>query len=225
MEITIHEDQEEEDYVVTIGDKRIHTVANVGNSIIVRGWLREVKRVYAKNHRKILVGLCADRPLRYKKGQVVDEPYQILQLCIDSHCLIFDLEEGKPPCALKAFLRNPRIEFVGIGIHRVAEKLDEKFGLYVGKPVDLHELVREAICRNDLGRRGLEMLAKIVLGEDMDITKPSHIEWEHSMYYNILSDDKVKFATVDAFLSYKIGDKCKKIIRDNKSNKNHVSFS
>jgi hypothetical protein len=67
---------------------------------------------------------------------------------------------------------------------------------------------KKSLKENNFSRRDLTALAKVVLCEEMHFVKPNNITWlGWDDEIVSLSHDVVKYATVEAFLAYKMGSK------------------
>ncbi|MBA0818685.1 hypothetical protein Gohar_019528, partial [Gossypium harknessii] len=142
-------------------------------------------------------------------------PYELLHICIGSHCLLYHLNAPdlyKPPKFLAHFLSDPEVIVVGMGIKDKSSHLEKDFQVKIKNAVDLNELAVKGMKRDelDLGRYDLDRLAKAVLGKHMDVLRPGRkIEWfkRKRPYYHSaeLNDEKVMFTTADAYLCYRIG--------------------
>jgi len=94
----------------------------------------------------------------------------------------------------------------------VTKKLEVEAGIKFGRVADLMEIGEERMGVKIMRFcRGLDELAKAVLGSEVRLVRPDEkqIEWftERSScwWYEELTDEKVKYATVDAYLSYMTG--------------------
>ncbi|KAK4572741.1 hypothetical protein RGQ29_030959 [Quercus rubra] len=160
----------------------------------------------------IVVGLCADRIHGYTggrcKGKAKDAPLELIQLCVGSHCLLYYLEpvnnysykKRSIHKLLKDFLYDSQITVVGVGIKEVVERLGKERGLFTKSWVELRELAgAEEKCSkgNNFSRPKLAALAK----------EPDGLIWWSEMYYDVLSNYVVMYATVEAFLPCRIGSK------------------
>lgn len=121
-------------------------------------------------------------------------------------CLVVQLLYlGRIPDALRGFLRDPRVRFVGVGVVAAARRLAADHGLVCETPVDL-----EGPCDHYLGlvgvgnRLGLKEYAKEVL--DLNVEKVGGIamsDWEKP----VLEMPQVGYACVDAYVSYRLGER------------------
>ncbi|CAO1948102.1 unnamed protein product [Urochloa humidicola] len=180
------------------GDKITTTVTSSGEA--VKDWLREVLSVHRRRLHKLVVGLDVEwRPL-FGPGY---SRTALLQLCVGRRCLIFQLLHAEYfPKALGDFLGDSDYRFVGVGVWDDAVRLRNDYGLRVARTVDLAELAaKEMGCPRDAG---LKAIASEVMGATVD--KPQRVRmgrWDASE----LSDEQIKYACIDAFVSFEIGRK------------------
>ncbi|KAE8683369.1 Mevalonate/galactokinase family protein isoform 1 [Hibiscus syriacus] len=130
-------------------------------------------------------------------------PAATLQLCIGSQCLIFQLTHANAvPLALRRFLADPLNTFVGVWNHRDEVKLScSKHGLKVSRLVDAREVAAER--KGSTRQISMEGLAEIILGAG-GVEKPTWIgcsDWGN----HLLSLDQVRYACVDAHVSFELG--------------------
>ncbi|CAO2203315.1 unnamed protein product [Urochloa humidicola] len=120
-------------------------------------------------------------------------------------CLVLQLLYlGRVPEVLRAFLRDPRVRLVGVGVAGAAEKLAADHGLQCEAPVELG-----GPCDDYLGlvggdKLGLKEYAKEVL--DLNMEKPDSVamsDWEK----RDLELSQVGYACVDAYVSYRLGER------------------
>lgn len=209
-------------YTVTLGNKAI-TTTWVRSESDLKEWIRMIQVVYGKRNRHdIVVGFSADRSCNYangnysyKKGSCKDDPFELLQLCVGCHCLLYNLEGNDSnlcPRVLKDFFYDRHTIVVGVGIEKLVNKLQkENNGLLIPRLVELRELAGAETGGqgNDFSRYNLGKLANEVLGGEMgQFVKPNKmIWWEQGNIWRFLSDDLVKYATVEAFLACEMGSK------------------
>ena len=133
----------------------------------------------------------------------------VLQLCAGggAGCLVLQLLYlGRVPEVLRAFLRDPRVRFVGVGVVGAAARLAADHGLACAAPVEL-----AGPCDGYLGLAGgggrllgLKEYAKEVL--DLNMEKPDAVamsDWEK----RDLERGQVGYAVVDAYVSYRLGER------------------
>lgn len=203
MEITI-EDRQVPGYTHDIFDVGIysHTVETLVTHIpfLVDEWIDDTERIHRRRLRHLIVGLDAEwRPCNSRFYNKV----AILQLCVGHRCLIFQLLYAHSiPQSLVDFLQNADYSFVGVGIRNDIRKLEADHSLSVANPVDLGEMAAREYNDSSLRNAGLKNLARILLG--MEIAKPKWItmgRWDK----DLLDYDQVKYASVDAFVSFELG--------------------
>ncbi|PON43197.1 Ribonuclease H-like domain containing protein [Parasponia andersonii] len=206
-------------YTVHVDDHRILTVATDCSRTLSQ-WLKNVLKSPCSNLKggsgngTILVGLSADRD-----GGHDESSYDLLSICVGSHCLIYhlpcryDYSPNPAPKFLNRFFADRRVVVVGIGMAAVAGNLEKHHGVKIGKGVkDLHD----AVGKDDARKYDLDGLAKAVVGKHVDVARAEHkVEWymHHWYYYwknrvprwKTMSLEKIKFSTVDSYLCYLIG--------------------
>ncbi|KAK9993708.1 hypothetical protein SO802_023411 [Lithocarpus litseifolius] len=196
MEISIKLDLDDKyslDYEVNInGEKfKINTTWAVQNDCQVyqlSRWLYEIHRIYGKkNRRNLVVGLGADRSHGYRGGRCkdtyVEKESDSFTSFLDIDFSLYDQRGGREAWKGEGFVHE---ELGGASRMRAEEKCSKG---------------------NNFSRPKLAALAKEVLGEDMHFEKPNGLIWWSEMYYDVLSDDVVMYATVEAFLTCRIGSK------------------
>ncbi|KAF4396821.1 uncharacterized protein LOC115700805 [Cannabis sativa] len=212
----------------------VHTLW-VDTEDYARKWVMDMQKKIRKQ-RPIIVALCADRSYNYAdsgtmnhyKREHKDREYDLLQICIEDQCLVVKLDRRGGSgydsfnCkALKEFLLDHRVTVVGVGLENLVERFAEDYGWEMPKIVDLRDLWAQAQAqsqaqvqqvRKNLNRFGIARLAKVVLGEEMNLVKPAKIQWWCRPYnYNnrprFHSDEVIKYATVEAFLVFQMGTK------------------
>ena len=131
---------------------------------------------------------------------------------------------------LKDFFYDRNTFVVGVGIEKVAAKLQKDFGIIFNKCVELRGLTSEpnkGLENKDFSQASVAELAKAVTGGEIDYVKPKRMSWwtvplrddnlawfrkrqrwdprDHYNRHEFLSDDIVKHAAVEAFLVGYIG--------------------
>ncbi|XP_016458229.1 3'-5' exonuclease-like [Nicotiana tabacum] len=121
---------------------------------------------------------------------------------VDRRCLIFQLLYcSSIPDSLVSLWSNGDYTFVGVGVENDVEKLVEDHELTVRNMADLRVLAADAYEMSNLKTAGLKELCNVVLGREIE--KPRHItmgRWDSEW----LSLDQIKYACVDAFVSFEI---------------------
>lgn len=166
---------------------------------LVDSWFLETLRLHHPT--PLIVGLDIEWRPNFQRG--VTHPVATLQLCINNRCLVFQIiHSPSVPNSLITFLANPNHTFVGVGIEADIEKLLEDYDLNVASSVDLRTLAADVLRDPEMLRTGIKTLAERVLGKQ--VQKPKRISisrWDNPW----LTPDQVKYATVDAFVSFEIG--------------------
>ncbi|KAI0528894.1 hypothetical protein KFK09_001437 [Dendrobium nobile] len=162
----------------------------------VESWISNILRL----SNRFVVGIDVEWRPSFSRYQ---NPVALLQLCVGHHCLIFQLLHADYiPGSLENFLSDPSFTFVGVGINGDVERLAEERDLSVCNAVDLRELAAERMGRNEMRQKGLAALAMEVMG--VQVSKPRRVRmgrWDQ--FY--LTMDQIKYACIDAFLSFEIG--------------------
>ncbi|KAG2588242.1 uncharacterized protein LOC120674626 [Panicum virgatum] len=132
----------------------------------------------------------------------------VLQLCAGggAGCLVLQLLYlGRVPEVLRAFLRDPRVRFVGVGVVGAAARLGADHGLVCAATVELAGPCDDYLgLAGGGGRLGLKEYAKEVL--DLNVEKPDAVassDWER----RDLERGQIGCAVVDAYVSYRLGER------------------
>ena len=104
---------------------------------------------------------------------------------------------------------------VGVGIDRLAKKLEEENEILIPKTVELRRLAAEQVEDGAEPGKALKVekcsigeLGRVVLGEEVDYLRPTKIRWrENGTNWGPFSNDLVKCSTAEAFLAAQIGAK------------------
>ncbi|XWS36060.1 hypothetical protein CRYUN_Cryun20dG0050900 [Craigia yunnanensis] len=208
-----------EAYNIQVENHRILTIVTYCE-VTVTKWIKDAKKSYNSKSlsKTVIVGLSVEREYdEYSRYGLRDTPFQLLHLCIGSHCLLYHLANPYdydyfPNKFLNSFLSDPKVVVVGMGIKEKASKLEREFGVKLKNAVDLNELAVKGMKRDelDLGRYDLDRLAKAVLGKHVDVVRPEkNVEWfvmgKRYCCCDELTKEKVLFTTVDAYLCFWIG--------------------
>ncbi|XP_016467544.1 uncharacterized protein LOC107790151 [Nicotiana tabacum] len=190
------------------------------NDSLVIDWISKIKKFQEKKKQKnLILSLFPDRKAQYKnsgfsyydcKGQVSKAPFELLQLCFDNHCLFYEFEHYYPhkkyPLALWKCLSDNKTIVVGLGIEDAVKKLEKDYNIKISNWVDLRDKAREKATFGEIANNcSAEKLANKVLGDEWDVNKPATMEWWNPEVKWFLSDDNVKFGSLDSFLAYRIG--------------------
>ncbi|XP_058076687.1 uncharacterized protein LOC131225224 [Magnolia sinica] len=191
-----------ESYTVRLSRRYLIITTVTSTPAVVRSWIYHTCRIHGFRLHKLVVGLGVQwRPVgRYRNWSRA----ATLQLCVGHRCLIFQLVYvHSVPQALRKFLANTNITFVGIWNNLDAKYLQRDHGLYVHDLLDLRSCVGETDGRWDLKQASMGTLALEFLGIsglDKDTTV-GRSDWEALL----LDDDQVLYACTDAFVSFEIG--------------------
>jgi hypothetical protein len=231
-------------YTIHVENHRILTVIS-GCDLTVSKWIKHVSKTNndsasSSSKKSLIVGVSTDK--QYISGSKGSEnycPYNILPRCVGSHCLIYHLPH--PECyhtckSLRDFFSNPKVIAVGVSIKPVAKQLEKEFEIKFEKVIDVHELAVKKIGQElldlNVSKFDLDNMAKALLGKHMDVVRP-----EEKAEWFTKTGEKVKLATVDAYLCFLMGwellydaDECKrnvslalkqKMKKESKHLKNH----
>ncbi|CAO2180161.1 unnamed protein product [Urochloa humidicola] len=121
-------------------------------------------------------------------------------------CLVLQLLYlSRFPEALNAFLRDPRVRLVGVGIASAVERLAADHGFVCAAPVELGGPCDEYLGLVGVGEKlGLKEYAKEVL--DLNMERPDSVamsDWEK----RDLELPQIGYACVDAYVSYRLGER------------------
>ncbi|KAF8011120.1 hypothetical protein BT93_J1667 [Corymbia citriodora subsp. variegata] len=234
MEVQIEKDPNRKHaFDVIIGDRfflSVTVVGGPGGDPIAKDWVQQVHKSHRKGKKgeATIVGISAERSRTYANAPYrpykltpgsKDNPYDLLQLCAGSQCLLYELDPSHPiPKALKDFIHDSRI--FGVGMEAMAKELEREFGLTMRKPVELRKVAEKSkeieVGYVDFRRKNLAQLARIVLGGEAEVVaRPRKMKWWIEDKYGPgpwdyelrLSDELIKHASIDAFLACKMGTK------------------
>nr|XP_043618006.1 Werner Syndrome-like exonuclease [Erigeron canadensis] len=130
-------------------------------------------------------------------------PVATLQLCVGRRCLVYQMTHSPfIPNSLKILLKNPNYTFTGVGVQYDVQKLNEDYGIVVAKIADVRELAAQVYGNVEFKNAGIKTLGMLVLRREVE--KPKSVtlsRWDDL----VLSAEQVKYACIDAFLSFEIG--------------------
>ncbi|KAI3900629.1 hypothetical protein MKW92_031198 [Papaver armeniacum] len=187
-------------YAVTVDNEEIRTVVTK-NASIVDHW---VDSIYDEYYGILgIVGLDVE----WNSASGPSSRVATLQLCIGRTCLIFQMiHADKIPRSLRDFLSDPNYKFVGVGVQDDVDKLKSDYKTYVVNVVDVRDLAAGKYGSKEVNQSvGLMKLAEVVLGCG-EIEKSKDITLSNWDQYH-LSRAQVQYACVDAYVSFKIGEK------------------
>ncbi|KAM0919100.1 hypothetical protein ACQ4PT_008493 [Festuca glaucescens] len=126
-------------YTVRFGSAQIDTTVT-SDTAAADEWVRSVRASNADGRGRI-VGLDCEWKPNYHSWTT--SKVAILQLCVGNTCLVLQMfYTSRVPAAIRAFLGDPTVRCVGIGVGEDAAKLADDYGLVCAAPVDL-----EARCK------------------------------------------------------------------------------
>ncbi|CAO1948424.1 unnamed protein product [Urochloa humidicola] len=176
------------------------TVTSSGDA--VEAFLREVAGTHGRH---LLVGIDTEWRVvaPEEAGGRPKNKMAVLQLCVGRRGLVFQIfHADRVPAALRDFLACPDHRFLGVAVDGDVRRLAEDCGLAVANAVELRRVAAEALGRPELRCAGLKALTREVAG--LHIDKPKRLtmsRWEERR----LSVEQVRYACIDAFVSYEIG--------------------
>ncbi|KAI3962414.1 hypothetical protein MKW98_010965 [Papaver atlanticum] len=145
------------------------------NASAVDYWIERIYTDYNDFSNHLIVGLDVEWRPAYGR---YSNPVATLQLCVG----------------------HPYSRFVGVGIQSDVDKLGGDYNTCVQNVVDLRYLAADMYGRKDLKNAGLMGLARVVLGCG-EIAKPRNVTMSNWDRYHLT----IKYACVDAYVSFKIG--------------------
>ncbi|KAH7853452.1 hypothetical protein Vadar_002588 [Vaccinium darrowii] len=219
----------QECYTVRVGSHRILTIATLCHDTATK-WIKEVEKFYRNKPGPFLVGLSTStdtEKTKYYGCKSTDPkkiPYDLIQLCIGSNCLIYQLPNSDnyyAPIAFESFFANPNVIAVGVDMASVAKKLYWNHDIQVLNKMDVNELAVKAVKGAGgkkeypgLERCRLDLAVEAVCGRDVYVVRPGkEVKWyvekdDPRLFWKRteeLTIEKVKYATLDAYFSYRVG--------------------
>ncbi|KAK2649717.1 hypothetical protein Ddye_017206 [Dipteronia dyeriana] len=173
------------------------------NASVAENWVHGIRSMNKHKQESLVVGLNCKwslHPIRSLSGKIVT-----LQLCIDTKCLILlPTYMENIPDSIKNFFDDPNVVFVGIDVEETLQKLKTEYGLELGKKIDIRVLVKLHFPISFHGKPGLKALACQLV--DLRMWKPKHDCW-NNWGSRVLGMEQIKYACVDAYVTYRIGQK------------------
>ncbi|KAI9385792.1 hypothetical protein POPTR_011G116000v4 [Populus trichocarpa] len=183
------------------GDHIFTTVTKSASA--VDRWIDQIMYVYQSKLSKLIIGLDTEWFLPAYPGDY--QKIAILQLCVGRRCLIFQLCHADYfPRSLIDFLGNEKYTFVGKEVRNDAHKLMNDYGLNVGHCRDVaYWAASKHGGEEDFRKFGLKRLVLRFLKKELE--KPLKItlsRWDRKK----LDYQQIKYACLDAFVSFKLGE-------------------
>lgn len=201
MAFRVSNDSTTSKYHVNYDNKTIKTTLTKRASDVTE-WVNETLLAHA-NVPKMVVGLDVEWRPHMISG--MSNKSATLQLCIDTKCLILQLfYMDVIPQSLKNFLMNRKFIFVGVEVEMDVEKLKNEYGLDCARSADIRSATIKRWPNMYFRKPGLKHLARDVASLHME--KPMHVcrsNWDAQ----VLNDEQVEYACIDAYASYKIAHK------------------
>ncbi|TVU00174.1 hypothetical protein EJB05_17555, partial [Eragrostis curvula] len=190
----------ETDVIEVTFESHVISATVTASGAAVEAWLTEVRSVHRRRLNDLVVGFDVEWRPSYRSDQ---NPVATLQLCVGRRCLIFQLLHADYiPGALSEFLGEPGFRFVGVGVDGDVERLSDDHELKVANAVDLRGLAAEGMNLPELRQAGLRAVAAAVMG--VNVVKSQRVtmsRWDASC----LSYEQIRYACIDAFVSFEIG--------------------
>ncbi|MCL7043880.1 hypothetical protein MKW94_020507 [Papaver nudicaule] len=166
-----------------------------------------LKIPYGYNYRNCIFGLG----IRWGTNPA-DEKVASLRLCHNDYCVIIQLHHlGREsvPESLKSLFADSSITFVGVSAKEDLLQLKQDYGLECSGRV--HDLLPLADMvygfkdhfNIDNTTQGMDRLAQEIFGITID--KPDRLVTRSDWGIKFLTADQIKYATIDAYLSFFIG--------------------
>ncbi|KAJ6979880.1 hypothetical protein NC653_027884 [Populus alba x Populus x berolinensis] len=183
------------------GDHIFTTVTK--SASVVDRWIDQIMHVYQSKLSNLIIGLDTEWFLPAYPGDY--QKIAILQLCVGRRCLIFQLCHADYfPQSLIDFLGNKKYTFVGKEVRNDASKLMNDYGLNVGHCRDVaYWAASKHGGEEDFKKFGLKRLVLRFLKKELE--KPLKItlsRWDRKE----LNYQQIKYACLDAFVSFKLGE-------------------
>ncbi|KAK3194317.1 hypothetical protein Dsin_025627 [Dipteronia sinensis] len=108
------------------------------------------------------------------------------------------------PESLKNFLSDPNLTFVGVNLARDLAKLKNEYVLRCSSIADVRDLTLKRWPNAFYRKLGLKDVARLVVG--LVLPKPTDVyrsDWQS----RVLDDLQIEYACIDAYASFKIGNK------------------
>jgi hypothetical protein len=186
-------------YTVRVYDRRFAALATA-RPADARRWVATTRWLHWTRHHegRLVVGLGVQwTPTRLPlRGGAPPVP-ATLQLCVGHRCLLFHIAHADAvPEMLRRFLADPRVTFVGWGSAHDSRMLSAHYGLRVARGCELRAVA-------GMGNASLGDMADRFLGYP-GIHKPRVVAMS-AWHAPRLSPDQVQYASVDAYLSFRLG--------------------
>ncbi|XWS36081.1 hypothetical protein CRYUN_Cryun20dG0053300 [Craigia yunnanensis] len=191
--------------LVSFSGKLIETTVT-DKASVADAWVCNIRSIY--NGQQIIVGL--DSEWRPNVISALSNKTAVLQLCIDTKCLILQLFYlDYIPQSLRSFLQDTNVTFVGVEVARDAAKLRDEYGLRCACVADVRELAMNRWPFMFYRKPGLKDIAFKVVS--LSMPKPKHVcrsDWQS----RVLDSLQLEYACIDAYASYRIGHRLLKEI-------------
>jgi hypothetical protein len=163
---------------------------------LVRRWVHTTRWRLRSCGDPTVVGLGVQWTPQFRAG--ADERPDTLQLCAGRRCLVFQISRagGRVPRVLRRFLADSSVTFAGYNVEADCDKLRAHYGLVVACKMELRRA-------SGMGNASLAEMAARLLGI-RGLTKSRKIGMSN-WCASTLSKKQVRYACVDAYLSYRLG--------------------
>ncbi|TVU13147.1 hypothetical protein EJB05_40679, partial [Eragrostis curvula] len=189
---------EHDAYTVRLADHSFAVLATARPSN-VRRWVSTTRWLHGRRlHRgRLVAGLGVQWTPTFRTLDGKTPAPATLQLCVGHRCLVFHLAQAYAiPEALRRFLADQRVTFVGSGSAYDCRILWDHFGLRVSRGRELRAMA-------GMGNASMEDMADRFLGYP-GVSKSWNVAvsaWDAPR----LSMDQVEYAAVDAYLAFRLG--------------------
>ena len=162
-----------------------------------QGRLEEEER-----HHCLVVGLDTEWHQSFESGKPRHQ-VAVIQLCVADRCLVYQVYHAEYiPVELASFLADPVFCFVAVGVGGDVKRLWEDCNLDVAHTMDLPQVAAAVLGRPELRQAGLKTLAREVMGTLVE--KPKRVTLSRWAKPH-LSPEQVRYACIDAFVSFDVG--------------------
>ncbi|KAL5197909.1 hypothetical protein ABZP36_001421 [Zizania latifolia] len=185
-------------YTVRVANRRVLSLVTA-HPAYARRWVHTTRWQHRRLLRsgRLIVGLGVQwTPVRCPLHGAPPPP-ATLQLCAGHRCLVFQIAHAVSlPEALRRFLADPRVTFVGSGSLSDRRMLSAYYGLHVAS-------ARELRAMAGMGNASMASMADRFLGYP-GIDKPKNVAMS-AWHVPYLSLEQVEYACVDAYLAFRLG--------------------
>ncbi|GLT64904.1 hypothetical protein SLA2020_373670 [Shorea laevis] len=189
-------------YLVHYCGKIIETTVTESASV-AENWVLNIQSGLSEQKINIVGFNCKwkPHPIESMSGRITT-----LQLCVDTRCLVLQISRlNNIPESIKHFFSDSNVVFVGIEVKKMVTKLQNEYGLNCTNKIDVRHLVKMHFPVSFCMKPGLKALASQLVGLHPWRSKKGHLNLD--METVVLEKEQIMFACVDAYVSYRIGQK------------------